>query len=75
MAMINTDSFSSMPVMQISWDLCIPIGKSYKEKNCNKTYVQELKQRLKVPLGATIEYHTKENIAFLLYRDIKASVM
>lgn len=47
-----------MPVMQISWDLCIPAGNSYKERNCDKTYTQELKRRLK----ATIEYHTEESI-------------
>lgn len=57
--MINTDSFSSMPVMQISWDLCIPAGNSYKERNCDKTYTQELKWRLKVLLEATIKYHTE----------------
>lgn len=73
--MINTDSFSLMPVMQISWDLCIPAGKSHKEKTCDKTYIQEIKCRLKVLLEATIEHHTEESITFLLYRGIKASIL
>lgn len=64
--MINTGSFSSMPVMQIIWELCISAGKSYKEKNCDKTYIEELKQRLQVLLEATVEYHTEESITFPL---------